>query len=294
MTSPQHTIPAVIRPSGSSDVDRICACGCGASLDGLRADARYASEACKKRAQRAAIRDKAGTGPHPLQEVRDQAALDKHTRDLNGLIRQAIIDTIKTRGECHADDLVDLYPAGEVDRCRELATRQFASLRSGKNPLIAERERRPSMIKARKRGKSGVYIFTPAGRIHYGIVGLDAGGDGLPRATGVQSGENHSEDTEGNRSISPVGSLDRPDGSLELPSDGAVSSAATGAGHHPGKCDQGSPPAATVAACTGSSPDQLVEKLCEEFDAEVVEESSEPETLFGSVPSAYNVIEEAA
>jgi hypothetical protein len=143
---------------------RICACGCGASLVGLRADALYQSEACKKRAQRAASRDKAGTGEHPLQEVRDQAALDKHTRDLNGLIRQAIIDTIKTRGSCHADDLIDLYPVGEVDRCRELATRQFASLRSGKRPLISERERRASSVPARKRSKSGVYVFTKHGR----------------------------------------------------------------------------------------------------------------------------------
>lgn len=42
--------------------DRICACDCGASLAGMRADAVYASEACKKRAQRATSRDKAGTG----------------------------------------------------------------------------------------------------------------------------------------------------------------------------------------------------------------------------------------
>lgn len=160
MTSPQHIVTPPANRSAANSDSRFCACGCGASLDGLRADARHASEACKKRAQRAASRDKAGTDPHPLQAVRDQAALDKHTRDLNGLIRQAIIDTIRIRGECHADDLIDLYPVGEVDRCRELATRQFASLRSGKNPLIFERERRASTVPARKRGKSGVYAFT--------------------------------------------------------------------------------------------------------------------------------------
>ena len=38
---------------------RTCRCGCGASLDGLRADATYASEACSKRARR-------GFRPEPL------------------------------------------------------------------------------------------------------------------------------------------------------------------------------------------------------------------------------------
>jgi hypothetical protein len=41
--------------------DRICACGCGDPLYGMRADAVYRSEACKKRAQRARSGDKAGT-----------------------------------------------------------------------------------------------------------------------------------------------------------------------------------------------------------------------------------------
>lgn len=40
---------------------RLCACGCGSSLAELRADAIYASEACSKRARRAASPDKART-----------------------------------------------------------------------------------------------------------------------------------------------------------------------------------------------------------------------------------------
>lgn len=40
---------------------RICACGCGDLLYGMRADAVYRSEACKKRAQRSNSGDKAGT-----------------------------------------------------------------------------------------------------------------------------------------------------------------------------------------------------------------------------------------
>jgi hypothetical protein len=197
---------------------RVCACGCAASLDGLRADAVYASEACSKRARRAASPDKARTEEHPLQAVRDQAARDKHTRDLNGLIRQAILDTIKTTGECHADDLIDLYPAGEVDHCRELATRQFASLRSGKKPLIAERERRPSSIKARKRSKSGVYVFTQHGRELVGSSSTALQGVGIAAAAG--SGEK--DPTGSPAPCPPVGSspesLVQLDGSARAPS----------------------------------------------------------------------------
>jgi hypothetical protein len=49
---------------------RFCACDCGASLAGLRADAVYASEACAKRAKRAANPDKARTtGPTDCEKV---------------------------------------------------------------------------------------------------------------------------------------------------------------------------------------------------------------------------------
>lgn len=140
---------------------RTCRCGCGASLAGLRSDAVWASEACKKRAERAASRDKAGT-VHPLQTVRDQQAVKKHNRDLGGLIRQAIIDQIKTTGECFADDLVELYPEGEVKECRRLATAQFGSLVA--RGLIHEKERRKSTFASRKGSKSGVYSFTQLGR----------------------------------------------------------------------------------------------------------------------------------
>lgn len=138
-----------------------CRCGCGASLAGLRADAVWASEACKKRAERAASRDKAGT-VHPLQTVRERQAAKKHNRDLGGLIRQAIIDQIKTTGECFADDLVDLYPEGEVKECRRLATAQFGSMVA--RGLIHEKGRRKSTFASRKGSKSGVYSFTQLGR----------------------------------------------------------------------------------------------------------------------------------
>jgi hypothetical protein len=166
---------------------------CSEEFAPVRPHQRFHSEKCRygqwelEQERKAAESGSQRVGDHPLQAVRDQAALDKHTRDLNGLIRQAIIDAIKTRGECHADDLHDLYPAGEVDRCRELATRQFASLRSGKSPLIAERERRPSSIPARKCAKSGVYVFTKHGQET--LVGSSSTVSGGTGAEAARSGE---------------------------------------------------------------------------------------------------------
>lgn len=113
-----------------------------------------------------------GQATQPLQAVRDQRTVSRHDRDLGGLIRQAIVDRIKTTGECFPDDLIPLYPEGEVDRCRELATAQFGSLaasRKGREPLIREKGRRKSSIPARKGAKASVWEFTPAGRIHYGL-----------------------------------------------------------------------------------------------------------------------------
>jgi hypothetical protein len=126
----------------------------------MRADARFHSEACEKRHKRRASTDKAPT--HSLQEVREQQATKKHNRDLGGLIRQAIIDRIKTTGECFADDLTDLYPEGEVKECRRLATAQFGSMVA--TGLIREKERRKSTFGSRKGAKAGVYVFTEKGR----------------------------------------------------------------------------------------------------------------------------------
>lgn len=48
----------------------LCACGCGASLAGMRSDAVFYSEACKKRSQREHSRDRAGTrGPSDRSRV---------------------------------------------------------------------------------------------------------------------------------------------------------------------------------------------------------------------------------
>jgi hypothetical protein len=170
---------------------RTCRCGCGSSLAGLRSDAVWASEACKKRGERERSRDKAGTG-QPLQLVREDQAQKKHNRDLGGLIRQAIIDRIKTTGECFADDLVDLYPEGEVKECRRLATAQFGSLVA--SGLIRENGRRKSTIPARKGAKSGVYILTEKGRAT--LVGMGGGSESAVTASPASSAGHSSHSGE--------------------------------------------------------------------------------------------------
>lgn len=70
--------------------DRICGCGCGASLAGLRSDAKYQSEACKKRAERARSRDKAGTsgptdGERLLIALRARGATGIHSHEIRKL-----------------------------------------------------------------------------------------------------------------------------------------------------------------------------------------------------------------
>lgn len=130
---------------------------------------------------------------HPLQLVREDQAAKKHNRDLGGLIRQAIIDQIKTTGECFADDLVELYPEGEVKECRRLATAQFGSMVS--SGVIREKERRKSKFSTRKGGKSGVYIFTQKGREQLvGVGGESAGGGPAPLPAALTS---HSDETPG-------------------------------------------------------------------------------------------------
>jgi hypothetical protein len=45
-------------------VKRVCHCGCERPLDGMRADARWASDACRKRARRANSPDQGRTDIH--------------------------------------------------------------------------------------------------------------------------------------------------------------------------------------------------------------------------------------
>lgn len=165
-----------------------------------RPDAETCSEECKyQRWIERQLPAPQPVGSHPLQAVREERAAQKHNRDLGGLIRQAIVDRLKTIGECSPEDLIPLYPQGEIDLCRRLATAQFGSLassRDGKEPLIREKERRKSTIPARKGAKVTVWEFTVAGRRHYGmgIAGVGAGSDG-PGGTSADPGGPLTPDT---------------------------------------------------------------------------------------------------
>ena len=137
-----------------------CGCGCGASLAGLRSDATYASEACSKRARRAAIPDKDRT-EHPLVEAREAQEATKLKDHYSQVIYQGIIERLE-RGAVHADDLEDLFPDSDRTMCRKLVGAQFGSLAS--RHYIREKERRKSSIASRKGAKSSVWELTQKGR----------------------------------------------------------------------------------------------------------------------------------
>lgn len=174
--------------------DAICACGCGASLAGLRSDAVYRSEACAKRLQRNGRPDIDPT-QHPLRDARAaQEATDLKSK-LSELIYQAIISKLE-KGPVHADDLEDLFPEEHRGLCRRLTGAQFGSLAS--RHYIFEKERRKSSVPSRKGAKSGVFEFTRKGR---------------EKLTGVDS-----DHREGSDAGAKQQSLDRPGGfSLALP-----------------------------------------------------------------------------
>ena len=142
---------------------------------------------------------------HPLADARAQQEESETNRQFGLLIRQAIVDRLKTTGTCHADDLEPLYPANELERkrCRRLAGAQFGSLASSK--LIREKERRKSSVPARKGAKSGVYEFTKAGWDRWGTAGVSSGRTGAEPAATAHSGEESSAGDPG--TIGPGGAL---------------------------------------------------------------------------------------
>ena len=195
----------------------VCACGCGAHLGDMRADARYDSAACRTalerggwgstRAAKAHVAQTGGT-VHPLREARERqeaTALDKR---LGQVIHQAIVALIVETGSAHADDLEPFYPTGHGDRCRELQPGRFGSLRS--RGYIIKRDERKSRVKSRNGAKSGVYEFTKKGRER--LVGVGGGVVDQRRSSGASphSGETSSPNTGKGPAHSNGATLDRP------------------------------------------------------------------------------------
>lgn len=136
--------------------DRPCDCGCGASLVEMRSDARFASEACKKRFQRADSRDKAGTD-HPLDEVR---ALHEESKGRwTVVVREHLNRTLLDTGHVSAEDFDKLGIPAEHSN---LANAQMGSYVARKlmEPVSWKRSTKPS----RKSGKFWIYRITDLGR----------------------------------------------------------------------------------------------------------------------------------
>lgn len=185
---------------------RTCACGCGASLVDLRADAVYASEACSKRARRSASPDK-GRTQHLLVEAREAQEATKLKDHYSQVIYQGIIERLE-RGPVHADDLEDLFPDSDRTLCRKLVGAQFGSLAS--RHYIREKERRKSSIASRKGAKSSVWEFTRKGRERLVGVGGGSYGVGASPVASPHSGETSSTNTGKGQAQSNSATLDRP------------------------------------------------------------------------------------
>lgn len=132
--------------------ERICLCGCGASLAGLRADAVYASEACSKRARRAASPDKGRTGrktdTDKLVELLLQNPSGVHTHDLR---RRGISGNPSQR----ATDAEEKYGI-KIERTRESRNGRPGS----RFTLIGEAEE-PQVDPWEPRGSSPPYTVDP-------------------------------------------------------------------------------------------------------------------------------------
>lgn len=190
-----------------------CGCGCGASLAGLRSDATYASEACSKRARRAAIPDKDRT-EHPLVEAREAQEATKLKDHYSQVIYQGIIERLE-RGAVHADDLEDLFPDSDRTMCRKLVGAQFGSLAS--RHYIREKERRKSSIASRKGAKSSVWELTQKGRerlagagTHSPRTSLGIDHPGRERAQSVGPNETSTTTTGKGPARAHGATLDRP------------------------------------------------------------------------------------
>jgi len=119
------------------------------------------------------------------------------------IVREGIIEVLKTTGAYHADDLDHL---GIPDEHRNIIGSQTAKLVNQK--WIEEAGRRKSILPSRNGAKSGTYRLTPLGKQK--LVGNSSGrcGDSLPAAV---SGETPVADgalTGGSAHVSAPGSSD--------------------------------------------------------------------------------------
>jgi hypothetical protein len=188
-----------------------CRCGCGASLAGLRSDAVYASEACSKRARRAASPDKART----LEDVRGRGEESKEKSRYTLIAREHITHTLLATGYFSAEDFDSLgIPPAHVNVCTSWIG--HFSKRKVMEPISWRYSSKPS----RKGGKVWTYKITQKGRevlpalleeTRAEIAGMSAGNHqvGASSAASAPPGEELSTDAPGSPARQ-VGSASAP------------------------------------------------------------------------------------
>lgn len=183
------------------------------------------SEACKKRAQRAASRDKAGTA-HPLDDARGQVEEGKTASEWALIAREHVMRTLLGTGYFTADDLEPLgIPEHYRRHLHGLITAHFR----GPEPYMEEAGRRKSERPERKGAKNTVFRITAKGRRELpaklraltsgvgagssGQLDGDASADRGGETTGVGAGVPSSQEAEGSSFLSsPIDASSHPGG----------------------------------------------------------------------------------
>lgn len=216
---------------------RICGCGCGTPLGGMRADAVYASEACSKRARRAASPDKART----LDEVRGRGEESKEKARYTLIAREHITRTLLETGYFNAEDFDALgIPAAHVNVCTSWIG--HFSKRKVMEPISWRYSSKPS----RKGGKVWTYKITQKGRDKLPALLEDtrrelAGVDGDEKGVGGRS------------------TCQLPSGASVHPGESGLTGPGSGAGAAKAQAQPGSPGPPT----TGTAPPEPLSLLPE-------------------------------
>ena len=82
--------------------DRVCSCGCGASLAGLRPQARYASDACRTRGWKARTGYADQRASKPSRNGRQRARRAPEQRIAFGKAAKLLVDRLGPAGEAAA------------------------------------------------------------------------------------------------------------------------------------------------------------------------------------------------
>lgn len=170
---------------------------CGVTFTPKRPHGRFCSDVCRYEAWVAAnenSRENGGqrVGGNPIAEVRaGQEAAKSHW---SAIVREAIIEALRSKGTFHADDL---HPLGIPAEHRNIIGSQIARLVN--QGWMVECGRRKSATASRHQAKSNVYRLTRAGAAGVGGSGnLHPNGPAAdPGDAGVGAGVSDPQESEG-------------------------------------------------------------------------------------------------